>query len=75
MKANKIKIWARIGEITYWLFQFCNAGYELQYENFESAGTTAVFLAFICLVLGLIFSEVIVRLIGYFAELLEDKKK
>ena len=45
MKANKVKFWARIGEIAFFLFLFCNTGYELQYEPFESAGTTAQILA------------------------------
>lgn len=75
MKANKIKVWARIGEITFWLYQFFFAAYRLQYEEFESAGTTAEVLSWICLVILFIFSEAIVRLICYFADLLEDKKQ
>ena len=73
MKANKVKFWARIGEIAFFLFLFCHTGFELQYEPFESAGTTAQILAVICLVLILVFAEAIVRIIGYFAEILEKK--
>lgn len=74
MKSNKIKFWARIGAIAFWLANFFNAGWEMQYQPFESAGTKAVVLAFICFAFCLIFTEAIVRLIGYFAELLEERK-
>ena len=74
MKANKIKFWARIGEIAFFLFQFFYAGWEMQYEPFESAGTTAQILAVIWLGLRLVFAEAIVRIIGYFAEILEKRK-
>ena len=72
MKANKVKFWARIGEIAFFLFQFFDACCNLQYEQFESAGTTAQqILAWICFGLILVFVEAIVRIIGYFAEILE----
>lgn len=74
MKANMIKSWARIGEVAFFLFQFFGAGWRAQYEHFESAGTTAQILAVICLVLILVFAEAIVRIIGYFAEILEKRK-
>ena len=74
MKANKVKFWARIGEIAFFLFLFFNAGWELQYEPFESAGTTAQILACICFLLILVFVEALVRIIGYFAEILEERK-
>lgn len=74
MKANMIKSWARIGEVAFFLFQFFDAGLRAQYEPFESAGTTAQILAVICLVLILVFAEAIVRIIGYFAEILEKRK-
>ena len=74
MKANKVKFWARIGEIAFFLFLFFNAGWELQYEPFESAGPTAQILGVICWVLILVFAEAIVRIIGYFAEILEERK-
>lgn len=74
MKANKVKFWARIGEIAFFLFLFFYAGWESQYEPFESAGTTAQILACICFLLMLVFAEAIVRIIGYFAEILEERK-
>lgn len=74
MKANKVKFWARIGEIAFFLFAFSYTGWEMQYETFESAGTTAQVLAFICFGLSLVFAEAIVRIIGYFAEILEERK-
>ena len=74
MKANKVKFWARIGEIALFLFLFFYAGWKLQYEPFESAGTTAQILALICFGLILVFAEAIVRIIGYFAEILEERK-
>lgn len=74
MKANKVKSWARIGEVAFFLFQFFDAGWRAQYEPFESAGTTAQILALICFGLILVFAEAIVRIIGYFAEILEERK-
>lgn len=74
MKANKVKFWARIGEIAFFLFQFFNAGWELQYEPFESAGTTAQILACIYFLFILVFAEAIVRIIGYFADIIEERK-
>ena len=74
MKANKVKFWARIGEIAFFLFNFFYTGWELQYEPFESAGTTAQILSAICCGLRLVFAEAIVRIIGYFAEILEERK-
>ena len=74
MKANMVKFWARIGEIAFFLYQFFYTGWKLQYEPFESAGTTAQILAVICFGLILVFAEAIVRIIGYFAEILEKRK-
>ena len=74
MKANMVKFWTRIGEIAFFLYQFFYASLELQYEPFESAGTTAQILAVICFGLILVFAEAIVRIIGYFAEILEKRK-
>lgn len=71
MKSNKIKFWARIGAITFWLAQILNVAWEMQYTPFESAGTKVQILAFVWFAVSLIFTEAIVRLIGYFAELLE----
>lgn len=73
MKSNKIKLWARIGAIAFWIAQVLYVVWEMQYTPFESAGTKAVILSFACLAASLIFTEAIVRLIGYFAELLERK--
>ena len=74
MKSKEIKFWARIGAIAFWIMKFLNAGVQMQYIKFESAGTTAVILAFACFAFALICTEAIVRLIGYFAELLEERK-
>ncbi len=75
MKSDKIKVWARIGEIAFWLSKFFYTGWTMQYEPFESAGTTALILDCTWVVFALIFSEAIVRLIGYFAELIEKQSK
>ena len=64
MKANKIKFWARIGQIAWWIYIFCSAALEMQYVTFQSAGTMARILAFCSLVFSLIFTETLVRLIG-----------
>ncbi|MFR0922845.1 MAG: hypothetical protein ACLSG7_07030 [Clostridia bacterium] len=74
MKANEVKSWARIGEVAFFLSQFFDAGWRAQYEPFESAGTTAQILALIWFGLILVFAEAIVRIIGYFAEILEERK-
>lgn len=74
MKSKKVKFWARIGEIAFFLFMFFYAAWERQYTPFESAGTTAHTLACICIAFRLIFAEAIVRLIIYFAEILEERK-
>ena len=74
MKANKVKFWARIGQIVFFLFLFAHSAYSQQYESFESAGTTAQELSLICLLFLFLFTEAIIRIIGYFAEILEERK-
>ncbi len=73
--SKKIEIWARIGQVTFWLF--CKFFADLQeqlpmYEATEHSGTATEFvLAVFCLILAILFSEAIVRLISYFAKLLD----
>jgi hypothetical protein len=74
MKANKVKFWARIGEIAFFMFLFVGAAWRSQYQPIESAGATAQALASICFGLMLVFAEAIVRVIVYFAEILEGRK-
>ncbi len=74
MKSNKIKLWTRIGAIAFWFAQFFYTGWEMQYSTFESASTEAKIFSLVWFAFALIFTEAIVRLIGYFAELLEERK-
>ena len=73
-KSKKIKYCARIGEIAFFLYNFFNTVWEMQYIPFESAGTKAQILSCICLGFMIIFCEAIVRLIVYFAEILKERK-
>lgn len=73
--SQKIKMWARIGQIAFWLFLFFLARYEMQlpmHEEIVSSGTaTETILAIFTFIFVVLFSEAIVRVIGYFAELLD----
>ena len=73
--SQKIKMWARIGQIAYWLYMFFLVGFERQlpmYEETVFSGTVAEsIMAIVTFVLAVLFSEAIVRVIGYFAELLD----
>lgn len=73
--SQKIKMWARIGQIAYWLYLFFEVGFEMQLPMYEAtvfSGTIAeAILAIVTFVLAVLFSEAIVRVIGYFAELLD----
>lgn len=78
MKANKVKFWARLGQIVYFIHCIAYAFFEVQLPNyvpteFSGKGIEAVYLT-IAVVGMIIFSEAIVRLIGCFAELLEERK-
>ena len=78
MKAHIVKCYARLGQIAYWSYCFLSACFEVQLPNHvptEFSGTIPEVIFLIgSLVSAIIFSEVIVKLIGYFAELLEEKK-
>ncbi len=73
--SQKIKRWARIGQITYWFYKFFVVGLEMQLPMREVtvfSGTDAEsVLAIGAFILAFFFSEAIVRVIGYFAELLD----
>lgn len=73
MKSKKVKFWARIGEVAFFLFLIFYAALEMQYTPCESTDTTYT-LSCICITFILIFAEAIVRLIVYFAEILEERK-
>lgn len=77
MKAEKIKFWARVGQMAFFVYEIFNALFEIQLPgsvSTEFSGTVTEFGYVMLAVAGLIiFSEAIVRLIGYFAELLERK--
>ncbi len=73
--SQKIKMWARIGQIAFWIYMFFLVGFESQlpmHETIVYSGTVAEYIlgvgGFTFIVL---FSEAIVRVIGYFAELLD----
>ena len=73
--SEKIKGWARIGQIAFWFYLFFSVGFEeqlLMHEPIVFSGTfLEAVLAIISLCLAILFSEAIVRVIGYFAELLD----
>lgn len=77
MKTRKIKFWARLGQIAYWIYQYSYMFAERQnpiYTQPILAGTISEYISLvIAFVYGYLVSEAIVRLIGYFAELLEKK--
>ena len=78
MKAKKVKFWVRVGQISFWVCQTAYAfletklSKEVQPKGPEELGEW--FLLIITLLGLMVFSEVIVRIIGYFAELLEESK-
>jgi len=78
MKANKVKIWARIGQMAFWIYNISYALLEIQlpgYVPIEVSGKVTEFVYCMITIAGMIiFSEAIVKLIGYFAELLEERK-
>ncbi len=73
--SQKIKRWARIGQIAYWLYMIFFVGFERQMPMHEatvfSETVKEVILAIVTFILAILFSEAIVRVIGYFAELLD----
>lgn len=73
--SQKIKGWARIGQIAYWLYMFFLVGFENQLPMHEatvfSETVEEAILAIVTFILAVLFSEAIVRVIGYFAELLD----
>lgn len=77
MKVKQIKFWARLGQIAFFVYEIFDGMFEIQLPRYvppEFSGTVAEFIYVILSIAGLIiFSEAIVRLIGYFAELLERK--
>lgn len=77
MKANKVKFWARLGQISFFVSHFSNALFETQLPNYvstEYSGKVTEGIFAIMTLAGIIlFSEAIVKVIGYFAELLEEK--
>ena len=77
MKANKVKFWVRLGQIAYFIYCISYAFFETQLPQFvwpEFSGTeTELICSLIAIGSIITFSEAIVRLIGYFAELIEEK--
>jgi len=77
MKANNVKIWARIGQIAFWIYNISFALFEIQLPDYVlpeySATVTAIICVIVTLIGMLIFSEAIVQLICYFAEILESR--
>lgn len=74
--SEKIKFWARIGQISYWVFLFVATAFEMQLPTYEPTIFSGTFAEGICVIAGItlavLVSEAIVRVIGYFAELLEN---
>ena len=73
--SQKIKKWARIGQIAFWLCMYFGVGFERQLPMHEAtvySGTIEeAFLAIVTLAFAVLFSEAVVRIVCYFAELLE----
>ena len=78
MKASKVKFWARLGQIAYFMYNLLYAFFEVQLPNHVptefSGKVTEGFLLISTLFVMIVFTEAIVRLIGYFAEILEERK-
>lgn len=79
MISRKVKFWARLGQISYFMSLFFGVAFEKQLPRYvptEFAGTfkesAYAIITFMCII---VFSEAIVRLISYFAELLEKTAK
>lgn len=73
--SKKIKIWARIGQIALWVLCACflliSAVYQLCMYGFVVSGDAISILEVIAFLFIALLSEAIVRVIGYFAELLD----
>ena len=79
MKVTKqIKFWARAGQILYFLYLISYTLFEKQLPGYVPPQRSATFAELVFNALALTFfiyfTEAIVRLIGYFAELIEKKK-
>ena len=79
MKAKKIKRLVRLGQMAYFGYIVAYAFFERQLPNYvpiEFSGTSMEMFWMICCLLDMIIlTEVIVRVIGAFAEILEEKNK
>lgn len=64
--SQKIKIWAHIGAIACWVLYMV-----FDIMNFETQSTINPICEIIAFLLIVLFSEAIVHVIGYFAELLD----
>ena len=73
-KSSKIKLWAWIGAIGIWMARFFYGVWYNQYHEFESAGEMAQECAFAVIFFQLILTVSAVKIIGLFAELIEEKK-
>lgn len=73
--SEKIKIWARVGQIAFWFYLFGSVAFERQLPMHEatvfSETTEETILAIVTFIFALLVSEAIVKVIGYFAELLD----
>ncbi len=73
--SEKVKYWARIGQVSVWLCWFLNEMIERQLPTYEPpaiSGTATEFMFVIgALYFAMLFSEAIVRVIVLFAELLD----
>ena len=73
--SKKIKLWARIGQLSFWLYMFAIVAFDRQlpmHEAIEFSETDLeVILVCTSFSLAVLLSEAIVRVIGYFAEIFE----
>ena len=73
MKAKKIKVWAWLGQISFLILYVSNA--ILESTSLEYNTNTEKACVSLCLISFIVFSVAIVKIIGYFAEILEEKNK
>lgn len=77
MKSRKVELWARIGQVSFWIMFFSYLAFTLMAIPDDASpkyfGSAPFVVASISIVFAILFSEAIVRIIIYFAQLLERR--
>ena len=74
--AKKIAIWARIGQLAYWLLAFFDALSNMADPSYVADTVTTIewLCSLVMLVCGILITEAIVNIISGFAKLMDNKK-